>query len=158
MYNLDGVNDIAFAFPGSYFTRVGGVSLWGDVNSGPFSLGVRYVTALTRFSVLDLPNRGPLPFTLPASSAEPWSFDIKAAFAYNWWTKNQNIYIGYGRSGETEALLLPRQRYLVGLGIDWTKNVNLGLEFARDVDFSASRGHGGDQSNLLGVRAGVKFG
>lgn len=181
LYNLIGVNDIAYAvnqfnlwntFNGTstYNQRVSGLAAYADVNSGPFTIGARYTTALQRFNVNDLPANGiadlvpvvePEFTTVPATTAtgaKPWTFDIKAAYGFDAGCMNQNIYLGYSASREAAGLMLPRSRWLVGYGIDVYKWTNLTVEWDHDMAYSTSNGGNGNNYNLVTLRAAVKFG
>ena len=179
LYNLTGgVNDTAYSVTnftgtGSYHTRVGGVAAYGDLNSGPFTLGARYTTAVQRFSSNDLTKNGfadlaagsavlgsgtqVTPAT-DASGAKPWAAGITAAYGFDAWCKNQNVYLGYQASREAAGLNIPKSRWLVGYGIDMWKNTHFGLEWDHDMAYNASNGGSGNNTNLVSVRSSVKFG
>ena len=168
MYNMVGVNDVAYAVgkfnggsaPGGiphYINTVGAGSLYADVNSGPFSLGIRYVSAISRFSSADLGNNA---FGIVASTrgAKPWAAGIVGAYGYTAWGKNQNLYLGYQASGDAINIFLPKSRWLAGIGVDMWKNTNVGLEWNHDIDYSTGTGGTGNGSNAVNLRVGVKFG
>lgn len=157
MSNMTGVNDVANAinlFSGTYHHTVGALALHGDVNSGPFTVGARYVTALSSFNVLDLPTVRNATIT----GAKPWAADITAGYGYNAWGKNQNIYLGYQASGDAVAIFLPKHRWMAGIDVEMWKNTNIGLEFTNDKDYSTNKGGTGKTSSKVGLRAAVKFG
>lgn len=178
LYNLIGVNDTAYSvqnFTGGmgYHTRVGGVALYADVNSGPFSLGARYTTAVQRFSVLDLTKNGFADLTVAspllgsglqvvpfadASGAKPWTAGITGAYSFEAWCKNQNIYVGYQASREAAGLNIPKSRWLAGYGIEMWKNTDFGVEWDHDMAYNTSNGGSGNNTNLVSLRAAVKFG
>jgi len=176
LYNLIGANDVAygvqnFATVGGhgnagYNHRVGAVALYGDVNSGPFTLGARWTTAVQRFSALDLPKHGVADFAGPfpagvsttATGAKPWAAGIQAGFGFDGWGKNQNVYLGYQASREAAGLSLPKSRWLVGYGVDMWKYTNFGVEWDHDMAYSVANGGTNNNTNLVSLRAGVKFG
>ena len=102
LYNLIGANDVAFNVDNftadmGYHSRVGGVALYGDVNSGPFMLSARWTTAVQRFNVLDLPKNGVADYTgivlnPTATGAKPWAAGIQAGYGFDAWGKNQNVF------------------------------------------------------------------
>jgi hypothetical protein len=161
MSNLSGVNDInaaignAYANKGTYVHTVGGIAVYGDVNSGPFSFGARYTTSIQKFSPVDLSNQYG---TANGSGARPWAADFTAGFGFNAWAKNQNVYVGYQTGNNAVNLALPKNRYLVGYNVDMWKMTNLGLEVAHDTAYSSGNGGTGRSSNTIGARASVKFG
>lgn len=175
LYNLIGVNDIAYNVGQftknnannlndfGFHSRVGGVAVYADVNSGPFTLGARWTTAIQRFSVLDLPKHGTadlLATGVPmatASGAKPWAAGIQAGYGFDAWGKNQNVYLGYQASREAAGLQIPQGRWLVGYGIEAWRNTDFGLEWDHDQAYARGNGGSGNNSNLVNLRAGVKF-
>lgn len=176
MYNLIGANNVAwnvgqFDFNNilldvdTYQTRVGAVAAYADVNSGPFVLAARYTTALQRFNVNDLPKNGVvdvdavtgIPFA-DASGAKPWAATVQAAYGFEAWCLNQNVYVGYQTSREAAGLLIPKYRWVAGYGVDVYKNTSLAVEWDNDHGYSAANGGSGNTTNLVTIRAAVKFG
>lgn len=176
MSNITGVNDVAYAVSvfelltggnpiGTYNGTVGAINVYGDVNSGPFSFGARYTTAIQSFSHNTLSNQY---LTTVGSGAKPWAADFTAAYGFNAFCKNQNIYLGYQTSNNTVNLFLPKNRWVVGYGIDMWKNTSLGLEYLHDTAYSTGNGmplpgdflYSGNSSssNEVHARASVKFG
>lgn len=174
-----------FTNSSSLHKRVGAMAFYGDVNSGPFSLGLRYTTAMSRFDRRDLPNYRPFSFsglslnnaflspTYPTrhhSGAKPWAAGIQAAYTYNAWCKNQNLFLGYQTSKQAAGIGLPKTRWLAGYGIDLCKNTGFGLEWDHDTaygngrrsrtNFFNTRRHQNTNrtSDLVSLRADVKFG
>jgi len=177
LYNIIGVNDTAymvedFTAGAGYNSRVAGLALYGDLNSGPFNIRARYTTALQRFNPADLPANGvadltfvPSPFpvfgtVLPtASGARPWTADIQVGYGFEaFGCKNNNIFLGYQASREAAGLALPRSRWALGFGMEVYKNSNIGIEWDYDTDYSVSNGGRGGNYNLVSLRAGVQFG
>lgn len=173
MYNMTGVQDVAYGVnrynkssttqdDGNYINRVAAGSLYADVNSGPFSVGVRYVSALQHFALGDLGNNGgnssSVGFVASTRGAKPWAAGITAAYGFNAWTRNQNVYLGFQGSGDAINLFLPKSRWLAGYGVDVWKNTNLGVEYNYDQDYSTGTGGTGNGSSRLNLRVGVKFG
>lgn len=166
MYDFTGVQDVAYAVglyngsstagTGTYANRVSAGSLYGDVNSGPFSLALRYVTALQRFAAADLPTKGILP--AGTNGARPWAADLTGMYKFNAWDRNQNVYLGYQGSQDAVNLYLPRSRIVAGYDVEMWKNTNVGLELNHNNDYSTSDGGTGNTSNQVHLRVGVKFG
>lgn len=159
---------------------VGAFAFYGDVNSGPFSVGVRYTSAASRFDRRDLPNHAPSfshdfafdfdGFHHHHSGARPWAAGIQAGYAFNAWCKNQNVFVGYQGSSQAAAIGIPKNRWLLGYGIDVCRNTGFGLEWDHDKaysncnhhHFAAVEGHRHHDNNhhedLVSLRADVKFG
>jgi hypothetical protein len=161
MSNLFGVNDIAAAYgngyagKGTYVHTVGGLAVYGDINSGPFSFGARYTTAIQHFSPADLSNQYG---NATGTGARPWAADFTAGFGFNAFTKNQNLYFGYQTGNNAVNLALPKNRYILGYNVDVWKLTNLGVELGHDTAYSSGNGGSGRSSNTIGARASVKFG
>jgi len=169
------VNDVAWMvqnYTGANFyrNRVGAWSIYGDVNSGPFTLGARYTAALQRFNVLDMPKNGNVNVatgavgtavtaaTAGATGAKPWAVTVQGGYGFEGWGKNQNVYLGYQGSNEAGGFNIPKNRWLVGYGVDMWKNTSLGAEWDFDNAYSTAKGGTGNNTNLLTLRAAVKFG
>lgn len=177
LYNLIGVNDVAWGVNnftgGGYNKRVGGVALYGDVNYGPFMVALRYTQSVQRFNVNDLTKNGaadlicatggciggfpPVAPAGTATGAKPWAAGIQAGYGFEAWSKSQNVYIGYQASRETAGLNMPKNRWLVGYGIDILKDTLLAAEWDHDNEFSTGNGGQGNNTNLVSLRAAVKF-
>ncbi len=177
LYNLIGVNDTAYSinnFTGGlgYHNRVGGYALYGDFNTGPFSIGLRFTSAAQRFNVNDLTKNGFADLTAAsailgsgfqvtphgtATGAKPWAAGIQAGYNFNVWDKNQNVYLGYQASREAAGLNLPRGRWEAGYGIAMWKNTDFGLVWDHDQAYSKSNGGTSNTTNLVSIRAAVKF-
>lgn len=163
MTNMLGVNDVNEAVGtftgtgdhGNYIHSVGAASIYGDINSGPFFIGARFVTATSRFSRADMSTKY---LDTDANGARPWAGDLVSGYGFNCWGKNQDIYVGYQRSHDAVNVFLPKHRYVLGYGIDVVRNTNVNLEIDHDQDYNAKHGGTGETSNLFGARIGVKFG
>lgn len=172
LYNLIGVNDVAYAvnqfnlnngLGTGYNTRAAGLAAYVDVNSGPFVINARYVTALQRFNVFDLPKNGlaDLAAGVPvvaAQGARPWSAGVQAAYGFDFSGYAQNIYVGYQASNEAAGLMVPKNRWLIGYGADILKNTSVAVEWDHDNAYSVGNGGSGNNTNLVTLRAAVKFG
>lgn len=177
MSNMTGVNDVAYAISafetignspntaGTYNGTVGAMNGYADINAGPFSLGGRYTTSLQKFNPNTLSTQY---LNVVGSGARPWAADVTAAYAFNLFAKNQNVYVGYQASNNAVNLFIPRTRWLVGYGIDTCKNTSLGVEVHHNNPYSSGNGvnnganlnfSGNSQSsNEVHARASVKFG
>ena len=185
IYNLAGVNDVAYnvvnmqnatnaltssssTSNGMFHSRKSGVAAYGDVNSGPFALSARYVQALQRFNASDLPRHGLSDFVVSnndaslvtnANGAKPWSAGVQLGYGFEaLGCKNNSVYAGYEVSKQAAALNLPASRVLAGYGIEYWRNTNLGVEWDHDYAYAASKGGRGRTTDLVSMRAAVKFG
>jgi hypothetical protein len=178
LYNMIGAQDVAHAVSnftgGGYNRRADAVAVYGDVNSGPFALGVRWTGAVSRFSASDLPRNGSADLLVTtvvptgvttytiadgSSGAKPWAVGVDGAYSFEaFGCRNNNIYLGYQHSHESAAVGLPKDRYLLGYNVDLYKNTNVGLEWDHDNAYSYSHGGNSKNTNLVSLRGAVKFG
>lgn len=172
MSNLLGVNDAAASVvtfqtaalangtgtnvPGTYNNTVGAYNVYGDINSGPFWLGARYTSAIQSFNANTMSTY--FQNATAGGGAKPWAGDITVGYGFNAWCRNQNIYVGYQASNNAVNMLLPKNRWIAGYGIDAWKYTSFGLEYGHDQDYSSGNGGTGRSSNTIGARAAVKFG
>ncbi len=141
-----------------YHERVSGLTAYGMVNSGPFSLSAHYVTALQSFNDLDVSaslNEMTDDFL---EGAQPWAADLQVAYGFNYFHRAQNLYLGYQQSGDAVALFIPERRWIAGYGIDVLKNTNIGVEYSNDRAYSIAEGGNDENSNRVALRIGVMFG
>ena len=177
LYNMIAANDVAWSvtnFTGmGYHTRVGAVALYGDVNYGPFMGAIRYTQAAQRFSSLDMTKNGMADLATGSAAigsgtqianaagttgAKPWAAGVQVGYGFDAWSKSQNVYLGYQTSREAAGLNLPKYRWLVGYGVDVIKDTNIAAEWDHDSQFNAANGGLGNVTNLVSLRASVKFG
>lgn len=178
LYNMIGANNVAYNVTnhtsGNYNSRVGAAAIYGDVNSGPFTVAARYTAAVQRFNVNDLSKNGKADLTAGsallgsgtavtevagATGAKPWAAGIQAGYGFDAWGKNQNVYLGYQASREAASLNLPKSRWLVGYAVSILgKNSNVGIEWDHDMAFSTGNGGTGNNTNLVSIRSSVEFG
>lgn len=171
MRDMIGTNDVAYRVNQvmgvetagnitGYRTRVASMALYGDVNSGPFSLGARYTRALDNFNNLDLPDtlNGATLATGNFGGAKPWAAGITAGYDFQAWDRTHNIYVGWQGTHDAVALSLPQHRWLAGWNANvWGDNTTVGIEWDRDSAYGTGRGGSGNNSNLVSVRVGAKF-
>lgn len=175
LYDITGVNDVGYSVTqfnktiefgegGAYDDRVGGLTAYAMVNSGPFAITAHYATALQHFDAVDLlnPDDDDDADADDEDGAKPWTADITAGYDFNYYNYNQNIYLGYQFSGEAQYLNLPRSRWQVGYGIDIFKNTNLTVEYDHDNAYDFDDVFTGEEedndSNKVALRLAVKFG
>lgn len=155
MYNFAGTDYIrqALGTTNQYTKRIGGYALYGNVNSGPFSMNVNFTSAADDFDMADVA------YTKHGAvhGAKPSAAGIQGGYNFNAMDKNQNIYLGYQMSREAVALNIPKSRWLAGWNVDVWKNTTLGAEFDHDNDYSRTDGGTGRTGHLVSLRAAVKF-
>lgn len=169
LYNMIGAQDVAHAVTnftgGGYNRRADAVAVYGDVNSGPFTLGVRWTGAVSRFNPNDLPVDGFVDevsddvIASDARGAKPWAVGAQAGYTFDaFGCRTNNVYLGYQHSHEAVAIGLPKDRWLVGYDVEVWRNTNFGVEWDHDNAYSRSHGGTSDNTNLWTLRGGVKFG
>ena len=137
-----------------YVKRVAGLTVYGMVNSGPFSLSAHYATALEDFDALDLGFGD----SDDADGAEPWAFDVTAAYGFNYWNRSQSIYVSYQQSGDAAELYIPEHRWIAGYNVGVLKNTDVGVEYSYDKAYDTADGQNDESTNRVALRVGVKFG
>jgi hypothetical protein len=176
IYNMIAAQDVAHGVTnftgGGYNSRAGAVALYGDANSGPFSVGARWTAAVQRFNPMDLPKNGfadttPAPFfgsgvtvDADASGAKPWAAGIQVGYDFEAFAcRKNNIYLGYQTSRESSGIGLPKNRWLGGYAVDlFGKSTIAAVEWDHDIGYSVSNGGNGRTTNLVSLRVGVQFG
>jgi hypothetical protein len=170
MRNMISAKDVAHAvtnFTGvrAYNQQVGGIALYGDVNSGPFYLSGRYTGAANRFAPEDLPKNGEADIGNPAAhGAKPWALGVEIGVGFvnvlGWnCPRNQKLYAGYQSSHQAAGIGLPRSRWIAGYGIEALKNTNFGLEWDHDNAYAESSGGNNQHHNdIVTIRAAFQFG
>jgi len=154
IYDFTGVGqvDASLTTANTYVSRVAGGAVNANVNSGPFTLGARYVKALQSFNVADIAS------TTAGKGAQPWAADITAGYGFNAMGDDQKVTVGYGATRDAVNVLLPRSRWTAAYDVSVLKNATVGAEFDHDVAYSVKDGGTGNSNNEVGVRVGVKFG
>ncbi len=144
--------------PFGYQHRVGAIDIYGHINTGPFSFVADYTTALQNFSIFDIrPNATAYngvfgtPTTTFGNGAKPWAFSGTVNYAFNYWCKNQNVYVGYQTGDDLALFSLPSSRWLLGYNIDMWKNTTLGVEWNHDNAYGANKNASTGQSTSFGV-------
>lgn len=137
---------------GTFVNRVGATALYGDLSSGPFSFGLRYVTAMQVFNATDL-----LRSKISTVRARPCALDLQGGYGFNAMGKSQNVYLGYQGSQDALYLYLPKHRWLAGYDVDMWKYTNLGVEVDHDLDYALAAGGTANYSNSINLRVAVKF-
>ena len=92
-----------------------------------------------------------------SNGARPRAGSLSAGYDFNAWDKNQNVYVGYQTTRQAVSLNLPKHRWLAGYGVDVWKNTNLAVEWDHDKSYATNVGGMGGNSNLVSLRASVKF-
>ena len=166
IYDFTGIDQIANGVNtfnganGSYQHRVAGGTVYGALNTGPFTLGVNYVSALQNFNSADLGTKTAAAATQfgNQSGAQPWAADITGGYGFSAWGKDQNVYLGYQASGNAVNVYLPRSRWMAGYGLNVWKSTNLGLQLNHDQAYNTTTGGSSESSNNVTLRAAVQFG
>jgi hypothetical protein len=162
LYDMMGVDAIHSAVEDGqlmwrgYNKRVGGLAVYADMSYDAFTLGANYTSAIRHFAAADLAKDS----GNTTQGARPWALGLQAGYDFNAWSKNNNVYVGYQSSRDTIYANLPKSRYLVGYSIDVLKNTKLSAEWDHDNawNYATQGGSQNGDSNLIALRAAVKFG
>ena len=136
-----------------YDNNVAAMAPYVTFKTGPFGVDLDYVTALDDFDSTTMETQA-------GEGAQPSAFDSKVTYSFNKKNMDQQVFVGYQRSGEASALDLPQDRYAVGYNVyPWT-NVVFGLEIDRDNEYSddyVGNNSQGETYYIYNLRAGVQF-
>lgn len=142
--NMNDVGEISYNLEHGYYQdRVSAFAANGDLFTGPFDIGVRYVTALQRFSTVDLAyqDNGVI------KGAKPSAVTAEAGYSFKIFSRDSRAVIDYQASNEArnangaaDALILPKNRISVGYGIRILKGTVLAFELRRDHDYPKTDG------------------
>jgi hypothetical protein len=162
MANVDSIRDIVQDNKG-YTRDVGGFSAFADAFLGPFNFGLRYVTALKRFSAVDYQ------YTHNATTrgAKPNASDIFAGYSFKSFGHHSRIHLSYqwtNQAYNTATIVtpnnvtrLPKTRWLVEYGVNLIRQLALELQFYQDHDYPKSNGATNKENNVVTARLSFLF-
>jgi len=176
--NLSDVGNIAqfLSAQSGYHNRVGAWGADAMVGSGPFGLGVQYVSAIGHFNVADLAWQTSYASSVPTlEGASPSAFNIVGSYDFKFnHNYNSKLAVSYQRSDEAQttmgastseagapAFTLPKERIEADYAIQVLADVHglpdtvLGFEVNRDRAFSINNGGTGNIAYTAMVRLSV---
>lgn len=107
--------------------RVPAIDVHGTLGIGQFGFLAEYVGATTDFAPDDL--------TFNFHGARPRASSFEAVYNFNICNLPANIAVGYQRSYEALAILIPKERYLSTFNISLWKDTIESIEFRHDVNY-----------------------
>lgn len=131
---------------GGYEQQIPAISAYGDIQMGPFSYGIRYVTALKSFStnIFAYQDNGNI------EGARPSAFDIWAGFQFKTLQHHSSFKLAYGVSDEaynTASIVkqdaffqTPKNRISINYNVNLINNVILMTNIRRDRDYDKEHG------------------
>ena len=128
-----------------YSDKVGGYSVHGSLSTGPIGLEANYVTAADESTDFNDAN----------TDMQPWGSDVKASYNFALKGNDSQVFVGYGKSGDSEDLGLSESNYSVGYNVFPWDNTVFGLEVAKNTNYDDT--NNGDDYYTIGLRAGVQF-
>lgn len=169
--NLSDVDYVALTnnLANGYTDRVGAMSAYAGVNSGPFDASVNYVTALQNF------NKNQVSYVRnnvasQDRGAKPAAWSVDAGYSFMTLGHQSRVGLGYEGSKEgmslgpnvatnigTTQLHLPKTRYQANYTVNVSKYTDLGFQIYNDRDYSTADGGTGKNAITGVVRLGVKF-
>lgn len=126
-----------------------GWTLNAAANLGPFNLIGEYLSATDDFDPISLEFKG--------EGARPSAWNIEAGYSFTLLGRESVTAVAYQGAREALALELPKERWLLGWSIEIFDRTSLGLEWARDRDYSARDGGTGKSANVLTAQLAVEF-
>ncbi len=136
-----GSNDVADHVPGWFVSAV--------FEYGPFIVIGEYLGAADSFQANEL--------AWQAQGAEPQTWNLEAAYAYQVANKEVSVALGYQGSDEALGLGLPENRWLLAFSVGILDNTSLSFEWAHDEDYGVDDGGSGDSSHAFTAQLAVEF-
>ncbi len=128
---------------------VAGAAVSAVASFGEVSLIGEYVTALDAFATGELDFGG--------QGAEPSAWTTEAALGFDLMGRAATAAVSYQGTDEALALELPENRLLVGISVELGDGVGLGVEWARDEDYSVGDGGSGSDSTTATAQLATEF-
>lgn len=119
------------------------------VSFGPMSLIGEYLGAGDNFQASELAWKD--------GGAQPITWNIEAAYAFQMATKEAQIALGYQGSDEALGLDLPQNRWLLAFSVGIFDNTQLAFEWAHDEAYSKEDGGSGESTNNFTTQVAVEF-
>jgi len=116
---------------------------------GPVSIIGEYVGAGDNFQASELEWKG--------EGAQPITWNIEAAYAFQLATKEAHIALGYQGTDEALGLELPQNRWLLAFSVGIFDNTSLSFEWAHDEDYDTEDGGTGESTNNFTAQLAVEF-
>lgn len=169
LYNMADVNYIHSGIEGYWGPNptvdhvVGGVSVDGSIQTGPFDASAHYVTALKAFDGFEVNyvSRDGL------KGAKPSAWGVDAGYSFATAGHDSRIGLGYQRSSEANNVgpnivgltnyAMPKQRYVAEYKVSVASNTDLGFQVYHDRDYNNDDGGTGNKNTTGVVRLSVKF-
>jgi len=167
--NMADVNYIAsgLGLQNGYHTSVSGLAANAGVKYNAIDVSAKYVSALTKFSPLDM-------ITLSNGSlqgASPSAWGVDAGYSFQTLAHNSRVGLGYQGTNQAQAvggsttaengsggIGLPKTRLLVNYSVNVSKCTDLGFEVYNDRDYNYSQAaDSGANATTATVRLAVKF-
>ena len=149
--NLSYTNDLgdSDAFEGGFMGRTAGLSASAMLTMGSVSVLGEYLGAMDTFGA-DYVAFGDY-------GAKPSAWMVEAAYGFELAGKEATLAASYQTTDEALALELPKKRMLVGLSAEVMDGLSLGVEWARDTDYSVDEGGTGENSDNFTVQLAAEF-
>ena len=149
--NLSYTNDLgdSDAFEGGFMGRTAGLSASAMLTMGSVSVLGEYLGAMDTFGA-DYVAFGDY-------GAKPSAWMVEAAYGFELAGKEATLAASYQATDEALALELPKKRMLVGLSAEVMDGLSLGVEWARDTDYSIEDGGTGENSDNFTIQLAAEF-
>lgn len=89
--------------------------------------------------------------------AKPSAWMVEAAYGFELAGKEATLAASHQTTNEALALELPKKRVLVGLSAEVMDGLSLGVEWARDTDYSIEDGGTGENSDTFTIQLAAEF-
>ena len=134
---------------GEGYDRVAGISASAMLTIGSISVLGEYLGAMDTFGA-DYVAFGDY-------GAKPSAWMVEVAYGFELAGKEVTLAASYQTTDEALALELPKKRMLVGLSAEVMDGLSLGVEWARDTDYSIEDGGTGENSDNFTIQLAAEF-
>lgn len=162
LYNMSDVGALAQAYSDGYSARTGGWNVNGSLMTGPFKLGLQYVSSASKLKDLEFASN-----ENTFKGGNPSAGNVYGSYAFKTAGYNSKLTVGYqwskeallrqksGVSVSTSDFALPQNRVAAEYDVNVLKNTMLGLEVNHDTAYSKSHGGTGASSTTGIARLSV---
>ena len=166
LHNLNAIDSLQTVVDdqGGYQKSVPAIAAYGDLQMGPFSYGLRYVSALRSFdqSILAYQKHNG-----QTEGARPDAFDIWSSFQFKTLQHHSSLKLAYGMSRQaynTASIIdqdafyqLPKARISMSYNVNLVKNVVLMANLRRDRDYEKAHGGTNEHEYVASMRLSYLF-
>ncbi len=144
---------------GAGHVDVGGLSIDGELSSGPFALRVNYIQSLNQFRTAKLSDSNVNGILARLNNAQPWAVGVAGDYSFDAMGRNNTFSLSYQQSGDSSAFGIPVRRYTASYTVGVLKDTNVSFMFIEDQNYPSSKriGSTADYASEAALRLSVDF-